>query len=115
MDALRPVLGAGCTVREVLDGFRDSHPATRRVLLDGASYVGQAAGMLCNAINPSAIVIGGCLAEAGQPYLDEVRRVLDLTTIPIARDVELRTSTLGSTASALGAVALTFAHGLKAA
>ncbi|RYQ17589.1 NagC family transcriptional regulator, partial [Bifidobacterium pseudolongum subsp. globosum] len=39
------------------------------------TYVGYGCVTICNAFNPSRIVIGDIVAEAGEPLLDRARRV----------------------------------------
>jgi predicted NBD/HSP70 family sugar kinase len=110
--ALSPMLGAEPTVRQIIEGFVDGQPAFRRVLLESALRAGQAAGLLCNAFNPACVVIGGCLAAAGDDYLAEVRRGVLSASLPLSGMVEVKRGTLGNRASALGAVGLVLASGL---
>jgi predicted NBD/HSP70 family sugar kinase len=79
---------------------------SRRVIGDGGRAVGVAAAMLCNVLNPSQIVLGGELAEAGELLLDPIRQVLERRTLPAAaRCVEVRRGELGDRAAVMGALA----------
>jgi predicted NBD/HSP70 family sugar kinase len=69
-------------------------------------YVGYVVAALCNAVNPSTVVLGGQLAAAGAPLADGVRDAM-------ARHVSAEESTatvvlgeLGDRAAVLGALAL---------
>ena len=52
------------------------------LMLDVARYVGYGAVTIINAFNPTHIVLGDIIAQAGQPLLDEVTQVRAQRTIP---------------------------------
>ena len=108
LQALRPVLGAGLTFSRVLQGYAEGDPACRRVLNESAQRVGQSVGILCNALNPEAVVIGGRLADAGADFLEEIQRSAMALMLPLSSQVDICYGQLGAYASAMGGVALIF-------
>lgn len=83
-------------------------PASR--VIDGAgNALGVAISGLCNLLNPSMVVIGGDIVQAGSPLLESVRRVLQQVAVPSAVEhVRLAVSELGARAQVLGALAAVF-------
>jgi predicted NBD/HSP70 family sugar kinase len=51
-------------------------PAARSLLTESGRRVGQMLATLVNFYNPSLIVIGGGVADAGESYLDTIRQVV---------------------------------------
>ncbi len=79
----------------------------RRIVADAGRAVGAATAMLVNVLNPSRIVVGGELAEAGELLLSPLRETLHRQTLPrSAASVVVTLAELGERAVALGAVAL---------
>lgn len=88
--------------------YRDEDPSVRRIVFEVGQKVGQAAGMLCNALNPELLLIGGSLAGLGEPFLSQVRPMLDTVSIELNRGTRVEFGALGRNASAMGAVARAF-------
>ncbi len=62
---------------------------------------------LCNLLNPSRVVLGGDLAEAGELVLGPIRESVSRYAIPsAARQLEVVPGALGGRAEVLGALAL---------
>ena len=62
---------------------------------------------LVNFFNPSLIVIGGAVANAGDAYLASIREVVYARSLPLAtRDLLIRFSSLGGLAGVTGAAAM---------
>ena len=79
----------------------------RRVVEDAAAAIGVALANLCNILNPSRIVIGGELTQAGQLLFDPLRSAVRRSAIQAATDaVDLVPAQLGERAEVLGALAL---------
>jgi len=71
-----------------------------------ARYVGFGCITIINAFNPHRIILGDIIAEAGQPLLDEVRRVVNQRAIPeLADATEITLSQLPTDAAICGAAA----------
>ncbi|MDT0381323.1 ROK family transcriptional regulator [Streptomyces sp. DSM 42041] len=99
--------GADITMPAVVRLARDGDPGCRRVVADIGRNIGSGVASLCNLLNPSRIVLGGDLAEAGDLLLDPVRDSVARYAIPsAARQLTLAPGTLGGRAEVLGALAL---------
>jgi predicted NBD/HSP70 family sugar kinase len=67
---------APTTVAELLEAARRGHPGARQVLRGAGRYVGLATANLFNLFNPTRVVLGGSLAEAGDLLLEPLRETL---------------------------------------
>lgn len=86
---------------------RDGDPGCRRVVADVGRHIGTGVASLCNLLNPSRIVIGGDLAEAGELLLGPVRESVGRYAIPsAARQLSVLPGALGGRAEVLGALVL---------
>ncbi|NHC44310.1 ROK family protein [Motilibacter aurantiacus] len=106
MHDLRPWFPDGLTFDLLLERLRAGDPACRRAVADAATRVGQAAGLLCNALDPEAVVLGGPLVRAGDLVAEEVGRGLRLSCLRATADVDIVLATLDQRAGALGAAGL---------
>ena len=52
---------------------REGDPGCRRVIADVGRHIGSGVANLCNLLNPSRVVLGGDLAEAGELVLGPIR------------------------------------------
>jgi len=79
-----------------------------RILQKSASYIGIGLANLVNLLNPKVMIFGGALfREIPQLISDPVRRIIKQRSLErSAQEVELKVSTLGGEASALGAASL---------
>ena len=79
-----------------------------RVLQKSASYIGIALANLVNLMNPRVMIFGGALfREVPQLLADPLRRTIKQRSLErSANEVELKVSTLGGEASAIGAARL---------
>lgn len=99
--------GADLTVERMVQLARDGDPGCRRVVADVGRHVGSGVANLCNLINPSRVVLGGHLAEAGELVLGPIRESVARYAIPsAARRLSVMPGALGSRAEVLGALAL---------
>ncbi|MFG2667216.1 ROK family protein [Streptomyces sp. NPDC048387] len=99
--------GPELTMEKVVELAREGDPGCRRVITDVGRYVGSGVASLCNLLNPSRIVLGGSLAEAGELVLAPIRESVGRYAIPsAARQLSVLTGSLGARAEALGALAL---------
>lgn len=104
---LRSSHGPGLTMERVVRMARDGDPGCRRVVADVGRHIGTGVASLCNLLNPSRIVIGGDLAEAGELLLGPVRESVGRYAIPsAARQLSVLPGALGGRAEVLGALAL---------
>jgi predicted NBD/HSP70 family sugar kinase len=99
--------GTDITMPVVVRLARDGDPGCRRVVADIGRNIGSGVASLCNLLNPSRVVLGGDLAEAGDLLLDPVRDSVARYAIPsAARQLTVAPGTLGGRAEVLGALAL---------
>lgn len=74
-------------------------------------YVGYGCLIIFNAFNPRTIVIGDIVSEAGQPMLDEVKRIVKERAIPeIYASTTIRLTSTPTDAAVLGAAAVAISY-----
>ncbi|MFE9840126.1 ROK family transcriptional regulator [Streptomyces goshikiensis] len=99
--------GPELTMERVVELAREGDPGCRRVIADVGRHVGSGVASLCNLLNPSRVVLGGSLAEAGELVLGPIRESVGRYAIPsAARQLSVLTGSLGGRAEVLGALAL---------
>ncbi|RBM20693.1 MULTISPECIES: ROK family transcriptional regulator [Streptomyces] len=99
--------GPDLTMQRVVQLARDGDPGCRRVIADIGRHIGTGVAQLCNLLNPSRVVLGGDLAEAGEIALTPIRESVSRYAIPsAARQLSLVPGALGGRAEVLGALAL---------
>ncbi|MFD7325235.1 ROK family protein [Streptomyces sp. NPDC059875] len=104
---LQPGHGADLTMERVVQLAREGDPGCRRVIADVGRHIGSGVANLCNLLNPSRVVLGGDLAEAGELVLAPIRDSVSRYAIPsAARQLSLAPGALGGRAEVLGALAL---------
>ncbi|MFF9850289.1 ROK family transcriptional regulator [Streptomyces litmocidini] len=104
---LRPSHGPDLTMERVVQLAREGDPGCRRVIADVGRHIGSGIANLCNLLNPSRVVLGGDLAEAGELVLAPIRDSVSRYAIPsAARQLSLVQGALGGRAEVLGALAL---------
>lgn len=77
-----------------------------RILGDATRHIGQAMGMLCNVLNPGAVILGGSLFAARQDLLSEVAEAFQSFAVETSTDLQILPGDFGHYSSAMGAVAL---------
>lgn len=104
---LQPSHGPDLTMERVVQLARAGDPGCRRVIADVGRHIGSGIANLCNLLNPSRVVLGGDLAEAGELVLAPIRDSVSRYAIPsAARQLSLTQGALGGRAEVLGALAL---------
>ncbi|MFC8506885.1 ROK family protein [Streptomyces sp. NPDC057411] len=104
---LQPSHGADLTMERVVQLAREGDPGCRRVIADVGRHIGSGIANLCNLLNPSRVILGGDLAEAGELVLAPIRDSVSRYAIPsAARQLSLAQGALGGRAEVLGALAL---------
>lgn len=104
---LQPSHGPDLTMERVVQLAREGDPGCRRVIADVGRHIGSGIANLCNLLNPSRVVLGGDLAEAGELVLAPIRDSVSRYAIPsAARQLSLAQGALGGRAEVLGALAL---------
>ncbi|MFB7212166.1 ROK family protein [Streptomyces sp. NPDC056255] len=104
---LQPSHGSDLTMERVVQLAREGDPGCRRVIGDVGRHIGSGVANLCNLLNPSRVVLGGSLAEAGELVLAPIRDSVSRYAIPsAARQLSVLPGALGGRAEVLGALAL---------
>ncbi|MGW1974095.1 ROK family transcriptional regulator [Streptomyces sp. NPDC001889] len=104
---LSPAHGPGLTMERVVGLARGGDLGCRRVIADAGRHIGSGVAALCNLLNPSRVLLGGDLAEAGELVLGPIRDAVSRYAIPsAARQLTVAAGSLGPRAEVLGAVAL---------
>ncbi|MFJ8132238.1 ROK family transcriptional regulator [Streptomyces hydrogenans] len=104
---LQPSHGPDLTMERMVQLAREGDPGCRRVIADVGRHIGSGIANLCNLLNPSRVVLGGDLAEAGELVLAPIRDSVGRYAIPsAARQLSLAQGALGARAEVLGALAL---------
>ncbi|MFI8007566.1 ROK family transcriptional regulator [Streptomyces sp. NBC_00178] len=104
---LMPSHGPDLTMDRVVQLAREGDPGCRRVIGDVGRHIGSGVANLCNLLNPSRVVLGGSLAEAGELVLGPIRDSVSRYAIPsAARQLSVLPGALGGRAEVLGALAL---------
>ncbi|MEV0259977.1 ROK family transcriptional regulator [Streptomyces sp. NPDC050617] len=99
--------GPDLTMERVVQLAREGDPGCRRVIADVGRHIGSGVANLCNLLNPSRVVLGGDLADAGELVLAPIRDSVSRYAIPsAARQLEVVPGALGGRAEVLGALAL---------
>jgi glucokinase len=76
--------------------------------------LGEVLATLVNIVNPSAIVVGGAVAAAGESLLAGIREVVYQRSLPLAtQHLRITTSQAGERAGIIGAAALAIGHVLS--
>ncbi|WP_434995999.1 ROK family protein [Arthrobacter sp. Ld5] len=114
--ALAAALGAsvrpGLTgSQEVIDRVRSGDATALQAVRQAGRDIGDVLAMCVNLINPSVVVIGGSLAQAGEHLLAGIREVVYTRSLPLATEhLRIVPSVSGRSAGVAGAAALAISH-----
>lgn len=99
------------TARLVAEAARQGDRVAGEILSEVMEYLGIGMANLVNLFNPQVIVIGGGLANVGEPLFAVVRRVIDQRAFyAAAQAVRVLSAALGENAGVLGAAAVALAE-----
>lgn len=106
LDSLRISRGPR-TLTDLLRLARDGDPGCRQVVEDAGATIGTVVANLALGVNPSAVVVGGELASAGEVLIGPIRAALARRTLLDAGEpLRVLPGELPDRAGALGALAL---------
>lgn len=106
LDHVAPRFTSPPTIPDVIALALEGDTLCRRAFRDAGGVLGSALAMVCNLLNPSAIVIGGEMAAAWRFMEAPLHDALDRAAIhSSATGVAVMPSTLGPRAEVMGAVA----------
>ncbi len=101
------------TPPDVVRLARDGHPEATGQVRRSGRLVGAAIANAVNLLNPTAVVIGGKLAEADEQVFAAVREVVYRQATPVAsRHLEIALTELGHMAGVIGAAHMVIDHAL---
>ena len=93
--------------RDVALGAAHGDATSVELLANAGTLVGQAVAAMVNFFNPSLVVIGGGVAEAGDGLLATIRQAVYRRSLPLAtRNLGIHRSTLGWKAGVVGAATM---------
>lgn len=91
----------------VSDGAEHGDTLCRRLLVNAGDEVGRSLATLVSAFNPSMLILGGGVTNAGESFMAAVRQAVYSRSLPLAtRDLQIVRSELGDGAGVVGAIAL---------
>jgi predicted NBD/HSP70 family sugar kinase len=97
--------------RDVVTLLRSGDTRAARLVRQGGRDVGRVMASIVNFFNPSTIVIGGDIAEAGEHLLAGVRETIYRRSLPLAtQHLAIRVSALGDRAGIIGAAVMIVEH-----
>lgn len=93
------------TAKDVAEAAADGDAVATQVLEGAGRALGLAGSWLINLFNPDVLLVGGGVAEAGDPLMEPLREAAQEHTLPQSLErVEIRPWTLGRDAGVSGAV-----------
>lgn len=108
--ALRQIHGPEMTVDDLIALSHDRDPGAARLLADAGEAVGRVLAGMCSLLDPELVIIGGELAPAGKPLLENIRASLERWISPASGHYPVVLGELGGKAEVLGAIALAMSH-----
>ena len=106
--------GTLSTSQDVIDLVRSGDPLAVQAIRQAGRDIGDVLATCVNLINPSVIVIGGSLAQAGEHLLAGIREVVYRRSLPLATEhLQVAPSVAGERAGVLGAAVLAIDHVLS--
>ncbi len=101
------LLGQTVAAREVFNLYRSGQPAIVSLVEEVFHYIGVACVTLINLLDPEKIIIGGGVAQVGEPLFDYVRQYVSKYPLnPGSRQVHIVPAGLRTNAGIIGAASL---------
>ena len=98
---------AGASTEAVVEAARQGEPDAMRVIDETVHYLAMGVANIISLLNPEMVVLGGGLMQAGDLFLDPIRRdVLKWAQPTAARQARIELTALGEDAGVLGAARL---------
>ncbi len=102
--------------QDVVDLVRGGDTAAGQVVRQAGRDIGEVVATVVNVMNPSAVVIGGAMADAGESLIAGIREVVYNRSLPLATEhLTITTSRAEGRAGVIGAAALAIGHVLSPA
>lgn len=103
---LAAVVPGAEAIENVVAAARGGHVAARRALEEAGLHLGRGLASVVNLINPSVVVVGGDLAQAGDLLLESARIALRRFALDPVASTPVLASALSNRASMVGAILL---------
>ena len=95
------------TSRDVSEAANHGDRASREILSHAGRLVGQTIAAMVNFYNPSLVIVGGGVTNAGDTFLASIRQSIYTRSLPLAtRDLRIPRSDLGDLGGIYGAAAM---------
>jgi glucokinase-like ROK family protein len=92
------------TAADVANAARRGDPVSHQLLATSATLVGEALSRIVSFFNPSLVLVGGGVAEAGDAYLASIRQTVFSRSLPLAtRHLKILPSALSDHSGLVGA------------
>jgi predicted NBD/HSP70 family sugar kinase len=99
---------------DVIRAVQESDPIAVAIIRESGGAVGRVLAGLVNFFNPSHIVVGGGVAQAGDVLLAAIRQAVYQYALPLStRTLTIRQSTIGGQVGVLGAALLALDRALE--
>jgi glucokinase len=96
-------------LKSILDASKKKDKVAREIVKEAAFSLGVKISMLINLLNPDAVIIGGGLESAGEPFLEEcLSSVKKFAFNEMRKSCRISLSQLKSDATSLGAAMIVF-------
>jgi glucokinase len=99
-------LDPGFGVKEILQLAENGNAIATQVIQRGAYFLGIGIASFLNLFNPDLVIVGGGVAQIGEIYFAEMRRVAHARAQGSVRDTPIVPVTLGTHANLIGAAEL---------
>jgi glucokinase len=100
-------------VKQIADRAYAGDADAWEAILRGAEFLGVGITTLINLFDPEVVVVGGGIANLGDPYFDRVRKVVRESVLPSLADTPIIPAQLGDQANLVGAACIAW-QGLEA-
>ncbi|MBE6947914.1 MAG: ROK family glucokinase [Ruminococcaceae bacterium] len=94
------------TCKDVFDAGAKGDALALEVLEQVYDYMGQFLAAVCCTLDPELVVLGGGVSNAGQPFLEGVKRYFDKYIFHASRSIGFALAVLGNSAGTYGAFKL---------
>ncbi len=95
------------TYQAIIAAARDGDALVLEEIRKASDFVGIGVANLINLFNPSMVIIGGYLAEAGEVVLNAIRKTAQRRAFPLSYgDVQIQRNALSLDSACVGACAL---------
>ena len=106
--SLRRLAADEVDAEAVVEAAYQGDPLARDIMARAAGYLGLGVANLVHLFNPSAVILGGGVTNAGDLLFKPVRATVQVRCMPAFRDVRITPAQLGDDVGLLGAAALAF-------